>query len=558
MRIVVHREIPDDAKLRRQWNGLVQEMARPEVFYTHQWALAASRAFGKSLSPFLVLAYEAEKLAGVAALAVDSILNTAGFLCATSADYCDLLGALVSRGQFLDAVLKEVGQLEVRSLVLTSVPADSPTIGMLGAMASQHGYYYFQRPTGVCAQVELGQLEERTQLKTTLRKKKVFRYNMNVLGREGSVTFSHMRSWAEIEPNLANFSTAHVARFLAMGRISNIARAERRAFLGELAQLLAEPGWVVLSRMQVGIRSIAWNYGFRFQDSWFWYQPTFDTEYERLSPGYCLLTEIVTEACDQAELRLVDLGLGAEGYKERFANSARTTLHLHLTKSLILHTREKVRFQAARAVKSAPVLESAVRRVGAFFQEARQAIQRRGVFAGAAQIGKHLAARLSQREDLIFYRWPDARVPKPLPIQMDLRSIDLETLAKAAMIYENEQETLSYLLRSASRLQSKGGHGFVLLDADLIPVHFCWVSDFGGLELKELKPRMPPSVANAAIVFDCWTPQSQRGRGYYGTAATLVAQAVAEDGKEPWIFTVKTDHAARKEIETAGFERHTP
>ena len=34
LRIVLHRKIPEDPKLCRQWNGLALQMERAEVFYT--------------------------------------------------------------------------------------------------------------------------------------------------------------------------------------------------------------------------------------------------------------------------------------------------------------------------------------------------------------------------------------------------------------------------------------------------------------------------------------------------------------------------------------------
>jgi len=52
--IVLERKIPEDSQLQREWNGLVLQMERPEVFYTHQWALAVQKAYGGSLTPFLV------------------------------------------------------------------------------------------------------------------------------------------------------------------------------------------------------------------------------------------------------------------------------------------------------------------------------------------------------------------------------------------------------------------------------------------------------------------------------------------------------------------------
>jgi CelD/BcsL family acetyltransferase involved in cellulose biosynthesis len=555
LRIVVHREIPDDPELQQQWNALVQEMDRPEVFYTHQWALAAGRSFGESVSPLLVLAYEAEKLTGVAALATDSVLRTASFLAATSADYCDLLGHPRQRAELLEAVLEEACRAGMRGIVLTSLPADSATISTLRSTARKRGYYLFQRPNAVCAQVDLGQQEERIQLKTALRKKKVFRYSMNVLGREGPVSFCHLASWEEIEPALASFGVAHVARFLSMGRISNVVSARRRAFLYELARSLAESGWLVLSRMLVGDRPIAWNYGFQFQGSWFWYQPTFDTTYERFSPGYCLLSEIVSEACDRADTRVVDLGLGAEGYKARFANNARTTLQVHLTKSLGRHMRETMRTHVGRAVKSVAWVEAAVRTVMSYLGDAGRAVGESGLLGLAERAKTRATSWLNHRQEVIFYRWMDRPTEKRSQAEMNLQPIDLETLANAAMIYEDEADTLSYLLRSAGRLQTETGSGFAVLDADRTPVHFGWVSDFDGFEMKELKTRLSAPLRDAAMIFDSWTPRSRRGQGYYGIALSLVAQRVAEAGKEAWIFTAAANHSSQRGIEKVGFER---
>ncbi len=76
--------------------------------------------------------------------------------------------------------------------------------------------------------------------------------------------------------------------------------------------------------LMVGDRPVAWNYGFQFHGSWFWYQPTFDSRQEENSPGQCLLLRIVTEACDMDGIKVVDLGLGAEGYKDRFGNQYAT------------------------------------------------------------------------------------------------------------------------------------------------------------------------------------------------------------------------------------------
>jgi CelD/BcsL family acetyltransferase involved in cellulose biosynthesis len=179
--------------------------------------------------------------------------------------------------------------------------------------------------------------------------------------REGPVTFAHLQSGEQIQAAFPGFADAHVARFQATGRVSSLATAERRFFLEELTRRFSGTSVVTLSLLMIGDRPVAWNYGFQFHGSWFWYQPTFDSRQEENSPGHCLLSRIVVEACDMGGMNVVDLGLGAEGYKERFGNSTRQTLYATLTSSWLRHLREMVRYSTASVVKRSPGIESLVR-----------------------------------------------------------------------------------------------------------------------------------------------------------------------------------------------------
>jgi len=61
LRIVLQRHVPEETHLQVQWNALIERMESPEVFYTHEWALAMQRSYGSVLVPFVVLAYEGER-----------------------------------------------------------------------------------------------------------------------------------------------------------------------------------------------------------------------------------------------------------------------------------------------------------------------------------------------------------------------------------------------------------------------------------------------------------------------------------------------------------------
>ena len=364
LRLVVLNEIAEDANLRNQWNELVRRLDHPQVFYTYDWAFAVQRAYTATLHPLVFLAYDDnESLCGLAALSLDADDVRATFLCATTGDYCDFLGQREHKLTFVSLVLEHLRSRGINEVTLTNLPADSATVLAIQQSSAEFGYRSFARTAYICAQVFLTKIERSTaENKPVLPGKKMVRRSLKALGLNSPVCLDHARSWKEIEPLLSEFTEAHVSRFQATGRISNLAIPERRLFLEELARQLSRPGWVVLTRMMAGDKSIAWNYGFQFEGTWFWYQPTFDTTLERYSPGFCLLTKLIEEAVENPALHTVDLGLGAEEYKERFANQTRKTLYITLRSSMTKHVCEIVRYRAAELIKKFPRLEASVRK----------------------------------------------------------------------------------------------------------------------------------------------------------------------------------------------------
>jgi CelD/BcsL family acetyltransferase involved in cellulose biosynthesis len=363
LRIVSHRSIPEDSSLHRRWNELALQVERPEVFYACEWALAMQAAYGALLTPLLFLGYDGDDLVGVASLATDAAGANMSFLGATTADYCEFLSPPGRRPEFVDGVFAELVKLKPKFLQLANLPADSATADALRQASAKHSFHIYARPAYLCAQVDLGSGEKRHELKASLASKKKLRRYLREMEREGPVTFVHLQSWTEIQSALPRFADAHVARFIATGRTSSLATSERRRFLEELARRFSDSGVVTLSVLKVNDQPVAWNYGFQFHGSWFWYQPTFDSRWEEQSPGYCLLARIVMDACDQEDMNRVDLGLGAEGYKERFGNSTRQTLYITATTSWSCHLKEITRYRTATLLSRSPRIESVVRGV---------------------------------------------------------------------------------------------------------------------------------------------------------------------------------------------------
>jgi hypothetical protein len=373
------------------------------------------------------------------------------------------------------------------------------------------------------------------------------------LERLGPVALRHERGERLQDGILDAFVSTHVARFLATGRLGNLVTKDRRHFLSELARLLMERGWFDLMTLRAGDRDVGLNYGFRFQGRWSWYQPTIVNEFESSSPGFCLLTKIVEDACKDPEAQIVDLGLGTEGYKERFANAQRTTLHATLSSNAFDHWRARGRYRAAAAIKRRPKLEllvrQALRRISRGLESVR-GTARRALLASAAN---RLRRFFASRDEVWLYQWSDGMTGAGTG--RGLLPLSWETLAAAAMKYSEDPETLEYLLRSAERFRAQQHRGYALPGQDGVAEHFAWVAPYDGFAIRELGDTLQAQSPERVMIFDCWTPRALRGRGLCGQALQQLGACLRAESKDVWIFGPPADPVSLGGIERVGFCR---
>jgi len=551
LHVTVLKEIPEDPKLAASWNALVLRMEHPEVFFTYQWALAASRAFRDKLQSSLYLVYEGPEICGIVALANFYSQNTvAFFLAASTADYCDVISEPLRRQAVLGAVLEELRQQGVRAVTLANVRQSSETLRQLPAIAAMSHFHVHERAAYECGQILLGSMPDRQGLLQLIRRKDREKRGLKRMAQMGEVRLSTVTA-GDLESELQAIFSAQIVRFLVTGRVSPLVQPERRLFLTELSRLLAEAGWLRISRLEMGNLAIAWNLGFRFCDSLFWYLPTFGTRYQDLSPGSCLLRLLTEEAAADESLQRLDLGLGDEAYKERFANGVVSTRHVELTSSLVHRGKIAARHQVVTRIASLNI-EAPVRRT----RDIVRRLQKRASAEGLLAMGVHgfrrateLAA--SNHEVRIFEAPPMQAPPDDGSV---LTPLDWKHLSDAAIRNADDDDTLGYLMRCAVRLKERSASGFVLQAPDSHALHFLWVRSYDGFHLSELDYTLPASDADAVMIFDCWTPALDRSHGYYAEAIRLQAARLQHEDKKVWIFSAAENESSLRGISKAGFQ----
>jgi CelD/BcsL family acetyltransferase involved in cellulose biosynthesis len=555
---IVLENIPENPEIVHAWNDLVFRMERPEVFFTHQWALAASRAFLNSTCPLLVLVYESERLVGLAAMAThrDSP-DAAFFLTASTADYCDIVSEPDARASVLAAVLAEMNKLKVRDLVLANVPAESHTLSALARQARDHGFHLHQRPAYDCGMISLGDKEQRLNVLRNVKRKKNERRGLKKLGQLGPVRLTHLQN-GQTESGLESIFRTQISRFLTTNRRSPLLRPERRFFLAELGKLLSSAGWLKVSQLEVNGRPVAWNYGFRFADSWFWYLPALDVDYEEPSPGCCLLRLLTEEACADPSVKRLDLGLGIEAYKKRFSNAISSTRYVRLSASLPRHVATTGRNLMAASAMKIPAIERQLRRGRDLLVGLKSRIRTAGVMAVATDATtmarKRIVSSIVSSDEVLFFEAPQILPRENEAKGMILSPMRWEHVAQAAINNADDELTLEYLARCAQRMKQGHAAGYILHVPGSQPAHFLWVDGYNGFTLPEIDSKLESADPKAAVIFDCWTPIAQRGRGHYGNAIRLLAGYLREQQRQAWIFSAVENERAIRGILKNRFE----
>ncbi len=552
MRVTVLEKIPEEPDLSAAWNTLVLAMENPEVFFTYQWALAASRGFQDLLSTRLFLVYDFEELAGVVALAIDPRAPRAAFfLTSSTADYCDIVSTPENRKAVILALLEEFKKLGLSDLVLANVPANSATLKELPGVAGSQRFYVTSRTAYNCGVVQLGGEGQRETLIRSLAGKSREKRALKRLSDLGSVKVIHLTEPEEIGRSLESIVSAQISRFLASNRVSPLVGHERRAFLQQLSDLLSQSGWLKISQLEIDGHPVAWNYGFRFGGSWFWYLPTFEMEYAHVSPGSCLLRLLVEEGAKDSSLQWLDLGLGQESYKDRYANNMRETRYVRLSRGFPRHVlsagRELISATAARF----PQFGDKAREARAAYRATANRVRETGISATAGYSLRRAARAIASEDEVLLFEADSSAASESSSVQ--LIPLIREHLVEGSITNANDPATLRYLMRCAARLNQPGASGFVLHDETGRPVHFLWMDDYDGFRLAEIGQNIEPAFANAAMIFDCWTPSSERGRGHYARAIRQAAVQLRQAGRPAWIFSGATNHSSLRGIIKAGF-----
>jgi hypothetical protein len=186
----------------------------------------------------------------------------------------------------------------------------------------------------------------------------------------------------------------------------------------------------------------------------------------------------------------------------------------------------------------------------------RERSREQGIKGALSWLGNRLLRLLWARDELYFYELTN---PSSSLLKSDgtfIRPIDLSTLATAVIQNAGDKGTMAYVLRCAQRLRVEPrSMGYAMTNPAGELLHFTWAGPFEGFRWAELGSKLPSPAPDSVVLFDSWTPVSQRGKGYYAPTLGLVVDRMRQEGRRSWGFSASTNTSSVRGLEKAGFKR---
>ena len=333
-------------ELRAEWDRLWHSDDRGEIFQNYAWVRAFWSGYGKELELCTIVVRDRNRILGILPLAVHAgILR---FLGSPRSDYNDIVCEEFSAAAVLERALDDLLQLATwNRCILDNVSELSRIARYLPLLPPRLKSHLQRFVASPCPTITLNGGETlRKSVRTHVRRQS------RKLERLGGFTFRHMENEPGIERHLNVLFRQHMERQAFRHEPSQFAGTQSREYFRAMALDASLRPWLRFGVLELESQPLAYHFGFEANGKYLWYKPSFSIDYYDYSPGELLLSEVVKNAAESG-LREVDLTIGDEPYKLRFATHVRQNFVICVLRdrgdvrgwmtSWLQHTKEQIR-----------------------------------------------------------------------------------------------------------------------------------------------------------------------------------------------------------------------
>jgi CelD/BcsL family acetyltransferase involved in cellulose biosynthesis len=358
-------ELSGFATIEDEWRELA--VSRGSAFATPEW-VRAWWGEGTGEHRLMIAAVRAVdgSLAGVMPMALEGSgrRTTLRFAGSAMGDRFGPVAALADEGAVAAAALRaieEAGHAPALT-ILHRVDADRDWPAQMAA-ASRHRLTSISQSPAELLYIPTAELDWEGYVATRSQKfrQRVARGLEKALAKEHEYSMRETTDPSTLDDDLATLLRLHDLRH---ADTSSISSPRSREFLGRFTRAAFERGWLRLRLLEIEGEPVAGELAWRIGPSYALYQSGFDPAWARFSAGTLALVLTVRAGIEEGADE-VDMLLGEEDYKQRFAIASRQVHTVVLARSLssarLLVSAEAAARRRARGLAARPKLGRALK-----------------------------------------------------------------------------------------------------------------------------------------------------------------------------------------------------
>jgi CelD/BcsL family acetyltransferase involved in cellulose biosynthesis len=306
-----------------EWEELLPRSPSNTIFVTPTWQRVWWECFGGESDPQIISLYDDGEALGIAPLI--SRNDTISFLGDTDLfDYHDFIVPAGREAAFHAALWDQLERMEWRTVELTSLRQDSPTLQHLPALAKARGHSVEVAEEDMSPVAALPPTWEEYVAGLPKKHRHELRRKLRKLEAAGEVRQYVLDTPEEVGENIGDFFRLH--------RASSPDKAEfmtgrRERFFRRIGAEFSARGQFRLELMELGGTVVASCINFDYLDSYLLYNSGYDPAYSNLSVGILNKALSIKEAIGAGK-RFFDFLRGTERYKYNLGAEDRAVYRL--------------------------------------------------------------------------------------------------------------------------------------------------------------------------------------------------------------------------------------
>jgi len=320
-------------RLRLPWEALLRQSPSDTIFLTWEWVSSWWKHLHADHQLHVISVWDGEELVAIAPLIRRRPIlgrlfpfRSLGFMGAggVGSEYLDVI---VTRAREEEAVAALVGRLREERLVLElNYVRPTASIPRLVSSLRGRGWRFVAEQTAISPFIDLsGHTWESYLGSLGSEHRYQFRRKLRNLERRFQVELVRVHDDRDRGAALKVLVDLHQLRWAGRGGSNALHAPPLLAFHEEFSRHALERGWLRLYLLRLDGLPAAALYGFRYRDTFLFYQSGFDPTYSSHSVGMVLMGLAIREALQEGASEF-DLLRGEEAYKAHWARGSRRML----------------------------------------------------------------------------------------------------------------------------------------------------------------------------------------------------------------------------------------